>query len=121
MLTWTLFALAPRRPRHSSLSNMSYWLGFLVNELPFVAFYCLVASTLLAVGQRDLNTPVGWAGFVLAVLATIGLALIVLRGLKARPALERALDEGLGADWRRELDAGMAAGLRSRLPVTQIL
>jgi alpha/beta hydrolase fold len=31
----TLFALAPPRPRHSSLSNNSYWFGFLLDELPF--------------------------------------------------------------------------------------
>ena len=33
---WTFFAVAPPRPRHSSPSNRSYWLGYLVNELPFV-------------------------------------------------------------------------------------
>jgi hypothetical protein len=39
MATWTLFALAPPRPRHARPSNLSYCLGLLVNELPFVAFY----------------------------------------------------------------------------------
>ena len=46
LVAWcTLFAVAPPRPRHSSPSNVSYWFGFLLNELPFVAFYWLVAST----------------------------------------------------------------------------
>ena len=35
-------------PRHSSPSNRCYWLGFLLNERPFVAFYRLAASTGLA-------------------------------------------------------------------------
>ena len=38
LMAWcVVFALAPPRPRHSSPSNIAYWLGFLVNELPFVA------------------------------------------------------------------------------------
>ncbi len=121
MATWTLFALAPPRPRRTSPSNLSYWLGFLVNELPFVAFYWLAASTLLALGQGDLATPVGWAAFALGVLATCGLALITWRALQARPALDYALEDGLGTGWRSELDAGMATRLRRRLPVAQIL
>jgi hypothetical protein len=38
-----LLPVAPPRPRRSSPSNPSFWFGFLVNELPFVAFYWLVA------------------------------------------------------------------------------
>src|SRR5262245_8541607 len=44
MATCTLFALRPPRPRRSSPFRVSFWFGFLVNELPFVAFYVLVAS-----------------------------------------------------------------------------
>jgi hypothetical protein len=53
----TLFALAPLRPRHSSATNKSNWLAVLPNELPFVAFSVLLASTLLALAQGDLATP----------------------------------------------------------------
>jgi hypothetical protein len=38
-----LLPVAPPRPRRSSPSNPSFWFAFLVNELPFVAFYWLVA------------------------------------------------------------------------------
>jgi hypothetical protein len=52
VLAWcTLYAVAPRRPRHSSPSNRSYWFGFLLNELPFLAFYWLAASTWLALSE----------------------------------------------------------------------
>jgi uncharacterized membrane protein len=53
----TLFALAPLR-RPWALARMSWGFGFLVNELPFVAFYWLLASTWLALGQADLDTRV---------------------------------------------------------------
>ena len=42
--------------------RLSFWLGFVVSELPFVAFYWLVASTTLAIAQGDIATPVGWIG-----------------------------------------------------------
>jgi hypothetical protein len=41
MLAYVLFAVAPPRPRRSSPWRVSFWLGYLVNELPFLAFPCL--------------------------------------------------------------------------------
>jgi acetyl esterase/lipase len=122
LLAWcTLFALAPPRPRESTPSNISYWFGFLVNELPFVALYCLVGSTLLAAGQGDLDSPGGWAAFGVALLATLGLVVVARRGLRAGPALDDALSEGLSAGWRSTVDAALAARLRRRLPFASIL
>ncbi len=121
MALCTVFALAPPRPRRSSPSNRSYWFGFLVNELPFVAFYLLLASTLLAVGQGDIDTPVGWVGFGLAVLTTVGLVVVVRRALRTDTAIEHALSEGLGVGWRSAIDAERAARLRRRLPLARIL
>jgi acetyl esterase/lipase len=117
----TLFAVAPPRPRQSSPSNKSYWFGFLLNELPFVAFYWLLASTLLALGQGDIGSPGGWVALGVAVLATIGLVVVARRGLRAGPAVDHALSEGLGAGWRAAIDAGTAARLRRRLPWARIL
>ena len=78
LVAWcTLFALAPPRPRRSSPTNVSYWFGFLLNELPFVAFYWLLVSTLIAVGQGDIDSPVGWLAFGVAVVTTGGLAVVV--------------------------------------------
>jgi hypothetical protein len=121
-IAWcTLFAVAPPRPRQSSPSSKSYWFGFLVNELPFVAFYWLLASTLLAFAQGDIRSPGGWVVFGVAVLATVGLVVVARRGLRAGSAVDHALSEGLGAGWRAAIDAGMAARLRRRLPWARIL
>jgi acetyl esterase/lipase len=116
----TLFALAPPRGP-AALGRLISILGFFVNEMPFVTFYWLLASTLLAIGQGDTDSPGGRVAFGVAVVATAGLAVVAWRGLQAGPAIASAMSEGLGADWRTAIDAGIAAGLRRRLPFARIL
>ncbi len=115
LLAWcTLFALAPPRPAHSSPSHRSYRLGYLLNELPLVAFYWLAASTVLALSEGAAH---GWPGRIalgLAAATTAGLALVTWRGLRAREAVEAALAAGLGPRWRADLDTDLAARLRRR-------
>jgi acetyl esterase/lipase len=112
MATCVLLALARHRPRRSSPFRLSFGASFLVNELPFVALGLLVASTALAVVQSGVGSPVFWVAFGLAVLASAGLVVIVPRALRTGPAVDSALNEGLGADWRNRIDAGLAARLR---------
>jgi acetyl esterase/lipase len=101
-----LGALAPLR-RPFILGVLSFVAGFALNELPFVAAAWLVASTLLALDQTGLGSPVGVAAAVVAVLAMAGLVLIIRRALATGPALERALTDGLGSGWRGRVgDAG---------------
>ncbi|HEX5505071.1 MAG TPA: alpha/beta hydrolase [Thermomicrobiales bacterium] len=122
LMAWLVaFALAPPRPRQSSPTNLSYWFGYLLNEQPFIGCYWLLASTALAFGEGDINSTAGWLTFGLAVLTSIGLAIIAWRGLRAGPAVDRAMREGLGAGWRAAIDAGMAARLSRRLPLARIL
>lgn len=87
----TLVALVPLRwPR--ALAAISFRFGAALNELPFVAFYLLLASTLLAIGQGDIDSPGGWAMVALAVLTTVGLVVVAWRGLRGaggRPRLGR--------------------------------
>jgi acetyl esterase/lipase len=107
---YVLFALAAPKPRHSSPMRASFWLGYLVNELPFLGFFILVASTTLAVAQQDIATPVGWIGLGLAILATAGLVVIVRRALRAGAAVDEAL-----------IEAGLPPRPRRRLPIARIL
>ncbi len=69
MAVLIFFAVAPPR-RDSRALQPGYWLGFLVNELPFIAFYWLLASTVLAAAQGDLTTPVGLIALAIAVMAS---------------------------------------------------
>lgn len=116
----TMLALTPlRRPR--LFADLSFRLGLVINELPFVAFCWLLAATLLAIGDGDIDSPGGWAMVGVAVLVMAGLAVIARRGLQAGPAVDHALAEGLGRGWRTTVDADVAAGLRRRLPLARIL
>jgi acetyl esterase/lipase len=103
-----LGALAPPR-RPFILGALSFVAGFALNELPFIAAAWLVVSTLLALDQTGLGSPVGVAAAAVAVLAMAGLLLVVRRALLTGPALERALTVGLGAGWR-----GSASAARTR-------
>jgi acetyl esterase/lipase len=117
----TLVALRPPRPRQSSPTNLTFWFGFLVSELPIVVFYWLLAATLLAFAQGDLDSPGSWIVVGLAALTCAAAAILVRRALRAAPAVDAALARGLGSDWRDHLDADLAGRLRRRLPWIRIL
>jgi acetyl esterase/lipase len=115
----TLLALAPtRRPR--VLAALSFRVGLLFNELPFLVLLFLLASTALAIGDGDVESGAAWLVVGAALLVMAGQAVIVKRGLLTRPTIERALRDGLGAGWRDALDAVQAGRLRRRLPLARI-
>ena len=66
-----LLALRPVH-RPAPLRTASWALGSIVNESPFVAFYWVLAATLLALAQGDLATPVGWVGLGIACVTLLG-------------------------------------------------
>ena len=61
--------------------------ALLVNELPFMLGYLLVASTGLALVDGDLGSAGGVALAAVAALDLLGLAVLVRRALRARAAL----------------------------------
>lgn len=116
----TFFAVvAPGRS--SPLGAMSFWFGLVINELPFIGLYWILASTVLAFAQGDVGSPGGLVAFGLGAASAAGLAVVAWRGLRARRVVGDALRAGLGAEWRTALDGRTAAGLRRRLPLTRIL
>ncbi|MCX5208392.1 alpha/beta hydrolase [Kitasatospora sp. NBC_00240] len=118
--TGTLFALAPvRRPR--LLADLSFRLGLVIGELPFVALAWLLLWTAVAIAQGDIDTLAGRAVVALAAVTAAWLAVVVRRGLRGRAAVDRALAEGLGTGWREAIAQDRAAGLRHRRPLARIL
>ncbi|GAA1091519.1 alpha/beta hydrolase [Kitasatospora arboriphila] len=117
----TLFALAPVR-RPWPLDDLSFRLGLLIGELPFVAAAWLVLWTAVAFAQGDIRTPAGWAAVALAAATVAGLALVVRRSMRARAEVDRALAEGLGADRRAAHSPGAAAvGPGRRHPLARVV
>jgi len=113
-------AVLRHRPRRSSPFRLSYIFGLWLNW-PLVALLVLVASTALAIDQSGVDSPGLWIGLGLAVLASAAFVVLVRVAHGTGPALERALDEGLGPEWRDGVDPELAARLRRRPSLARIL
>lgn len=70
--------------------------GIVPNEMPSIVGFYLVASTLLAAATGDLDSAGGWTAFGIAVLAAVGLGIIVSRSLRTKAVVDRALRDDLG-------------------------
>nr|WP_237694370.1 alpha/beta hydrolase [Streptomyces sp. SID2563] len=118
--TWC--ALRPV-PFEHPLGRPSYIFGLAANELPFAAFFwMLLVPTAMAFAQDDvMDSPGAWGIVALATLTVPGLAVIAHRAWGERDRIERAMAEGLGTNWRAEIDADLAEGLRHRPPWLRVL
>ena len=86
-------------PARSGLLGAATWfISQIVNESPFLAFYYMGISTLLAWGQ--FHGAQVWIAIGLTIAPFIGTPVLVRRSLRAAPAIEHALDRGLGPRWR---------------------
>ena len=112
-------AVAPIRfPR--PLAVISWVLGAVAIEVPFLALALVAVSTLPAVLSGHLPAG-GWPELALNLLASVGLALIIVRSLRAGSALHTAMDDGLGPGWRADIDPSRASRLRPHLPWLRIV
>ena len=116
----TLMAVAPIR-RPPRLAVFSWVCSMAVNELPFVFLVLVVASTAPSVVAGDLVAGGDWIGVAVALATAAGLVVVARRALRTGPALERALDEALGRNWRDEIDPALAGRLRGDRPWRRIL
>ena len=92
----TATAVIGPRPAHTTQNYWGFWVTFLINELPFLALYVLVADSVLAFGQGDLVSPGGWAAFAVAVLTAAGLVVLIRRALRTGAVVRRAFaDHGI--------------------------
>lgn len=121
LLAWCTGCALWSPRRRGRLGTLAHRFGLLVNELPFVAVYWLVAATLLAFSEGDVGSTSGRLAFGLTLLTLAGLAVVAWRAPQARGALDLALQDGLGPRWRTEIDAALATGLRTRAPVARAL
>jgi acetyl esterase/lipase len=103
LVTVTLIAVGtacalvpPRRP--AKLGRIAFFFSTGLNEIPFLVFGGLLAATVLAFAEGDIDSAPASAAVGLAGLTSIGLLLVVpRRALRTRAAVERALEDELGA------------------------
>jgi hypothetical protein len=87
VLSWGVACALTRWRRLGPLSKIP---ALLASELPFIVGYLLIASTMLALVDGDLDSPGGAAGAAVALLALAGLVVVVRRALRAHAALHNA-------------------------------
>jgi acetyl esterase/lipase len=106
-------------PARSGLLGLLTWLvSATPNESPFLVFYWMGASTLLAFSQGDFHGTGVWAAVGLAAGSFASTPVLVRRSLRAAPAIEQALDRGLGPRWRH---AGAGRSIAANPPWGRIL
>jgi acetyl esterase/lipase len=101
-------AVAVWPPSRSGLLGLLVWLvSAIPNESPFLAFYWLAGSTLLAYGQAGLRGGGVWAALGLTAAPLVATRVLVRRSLRAVPALEQALGRPIPGrpPWARALFA----------------
>jgi acetyl esterase/lipase len=97
-------------PARSGLPGLVTWLlSAIPNESPFLAFYWMGASALLAFSQGDFHGPWAWVAVGLAAASFLGTPVLVRRILHAAPAIEQALHRDLGPGWRHAAGEPTAA------------
>jgi acetyl esterase/lipase len=112
VVSWGVACALTRWPRLGSFAALP---ALVVSELPFIVGYFLIASTVLALADGDLDSPVGAAAAVVALVALSGLVVIVCRALRAHGALHNVGRPG--RPWGRILRAPFFPG---RLDVVRV-
>ena len=84
VLSWGVACALTRWRRPGPFSAIP---ALLVSELPFIVAYLLIASTVFALAEGDLDSPGAAAGAAVALLALAGLVAVVRRELRADAAL----------------------------------
>lgn len=100
--------------RSGPLATAGWILSAVPAESPFAALYWLLAATLLALAQGDLDTPAAWTAAAVGAASFAVTPILVRRGLRTRAVVEGAFVRELGAAWRDDLDPDVRH--RGRLP-----
>jgi acetyl esterase/lipase len=91
------------------------------SEVPTLFAYVVVLSNLPAYLDGEITGIREWVSGTVAALTVVGLAVLVVRALRARRAAEVALAAQLGARWREQIRPEFANRLRRRRPWARML
>jgi acetyl esterase/lipase len=130
MASWLLLALgllgavftlnALRPTRHVGLVAPSFFAGWLTAELALYHLLWQVSAAAVLVLLGALHAWPGDVGLVVAAASWLGLASVHANAAAAGRAMEEALREGLGADYRARIDPALAEGLDAPVPLDKL-
>lgn len=102
----------PRNARRDSVPWARFALAAHTTELTWARLAVQLPLVLLLVSAGALGSATGVVALLVVVASWLGMASLLRQALGAGRAVEEALQAGLGADYRREIAPGLAAGLR---------
>jgi acetyl esterase/lipase len=103
-------------PARSGLLGAATWfVSAILNESPFLAFYYMGISTLLAWGEFHGTQMLVAVGLTIAPF--VGTPVLVRRSVRAAAAIEQALNRDLGPRWR---DARGGQSIRAKPPWARV-
>ena len=109
---FTFNAYVPQR-RLGPLAVPSFFAGWLTAELSAHHFAWQLAATLVFVWAGALEAWPGWLGLAVTLASWLGLYGLARRSQAAAPAVEEALVEALGPEYRREIEPGLARAMET--------
>jgi acetyl esterase/lipase len=107
-----------RHPR--SLATASWFASYFPNELPFVFLLVVVGPNVVGLLDGDLSTR-DRVSVALAAVVVTALVVIVVRALRTRSVIARALVDAMGDESRTENSSAATAPLRRRRRWLRIL
>jgi acetyl esterase/lipase len=106
-------------PARSGPLGVATWLfSAIPNESPFLVFYWLSLSTLLAFSQGDVHGAPVWVALAVALMPFVGTPVLVRRSQRSVQAIEQALDQTIGPKWRH---AGTIQGIAPSPPWARVV
>lgn len=117
LFTWNAF-----RPifRPAPIATLSFFAGWLTSELPLHHLFWQLVLAFAFVVIGGLHGAAGWGALSLCLLSWLGLVALSQRSRKAEQAVEQALVEGLGADYRARVLADQYPRLAPALARSQL-
>ncbi len=111
------------RPRYAPAPSavLSFFAGWLTTELALHHIAWQVALTLLFIWAGALRSWPGWIGLGITLLSWVGLLRCYWRGHASEELVARALEEGLGTDYRERILPDISARFAPSIDWKQIL